>query len=88
MADLLLLFQQQGSAQVALHDIWEGYTVNFTIYYPLDMSKQYMRINGEGKDLGRWDKGTGPKRISIAKNEVEWLTGEKVKPWEWKVVFD
>lgn len=46
-----------------------------------------MKINGEGKQLGRWNQD-GPQTMSQSKHEVVWLTGMKVKPWEWKVVFD
>lgn len=47
-----------------------------------------MRVNGEGKQLGAWNKGMGPRNMTKAKNEVVWLTGMKVRPWEWNVTFD
>lgn len=63
--------------------------MNFSIYYPLEDEKnQVMRINGEGKELGAWNKGLGPQTMSQAKKEIVWLTGMKVKPWEWSVVFN
>ena len=56
VADLLSLHQVQHGknmepvkcSDVVLNDIWEGYTVNFSIYYPLEDNEK-MRINGEGK---------------------------------------
>jgi hypothetical protein len=47
-----------------------------------------MRINGEGKELGAWNKGLGPQKMHQSANEVVWLTGMKVKPWEWFVHFN
>jgi hypothetical protein len=46
-----------------------------------------MRINGDPEELGFWNKGQGPLKMQKAKNEVVWLTGEKVRPWEFPVVF-
>mmetsp|Transcript_18109 Transcript_18109/g.30921 ORF Transcript_18109/g.30921 Transcript_18109/m.30921 type:complete len:163 (+) Transcript_18109:268-756(+) len=98
LADLYLLHQQQsqlGSGEqvressVHLIDSWEKYTVNFSIFYPLeDEVNQFMRINGEGKELGAWNKGLGPQKMLRAKREIVWLTGMKVHPWEWFVEFD
>ena len=75
------------TARVKLLDIWESYTVNFSIYYPLK-DNEFMRINGEGKELGSWNKGLGPIKMTHAKKEVVWLTGMKVRPWEWGVIFN
>ena len=47
-----------------------------------------MRVNGEGRQLGAWNKGQGPIKMSIAEEEVVWLTGMKVKPWEHFVTFN
>jgi hypothetical protein len=46
-----------------------------------------MKINGEGAQLGRWNVD-GPQTMKEAKDEVVWLTGMKVRPWEWHVTFD
>lgn len=94
LADLYLLHQQQNQsegyfeeAKVSLaNHVWEKYSVNFSIYYPLK-TNEVMKINGEGKQLGRWNQD-GPQTMHQACEEVVWLTGMKVKPWEWKVVFD
>jgi hypothetical protein len=67
--------------------IWESYSVNFSIYYPIDEEAEVMKINGEGKQLGSWNKD-GPLTMVQSPVEVVWLTGMKVKPWEWKVEFD
>ena len=56
IADLLSLHQVQNGtseepikvSEVTLNDIWESYTVNFSIYYPIEEDEK-MRINGEGK---------------------------------------
>ena len=56
IADMLSLHQVQNGtteepvkvSQVTLNDQWEGYTVNFSIYYPIEEVEK-MRINGEGK---------------------------------------
>ena len=56
IADLLSLHQVQNRnldepvnvSQVTLYDKWESYTVNFSIYYPIEEVEK-MRINGEGK---------------------------------------
>ena len=67
VTDLYLLHQEQNpttkscqTANVVLNDLWETYSVNFSIYYPLDEATEVMRINGEGKELGAWNKGLGP----------------------------
>jgi len=39
-----------------------------------------MRINGDPTELGLWNKGLGPIKMSIGP-EVVWLTGVKVRPW-------
>lgn len=43
-----------------------------------------MRINGDIPELGTWNKLTGPIRMKKG-NEITWLTGEKVRPWELKL---
>ena len=47
-----------------------------------------MRINGEGKELGAWNKERGPTDMTKAEQEVVWLTGMKVRPWQWSVQFN
>ena len=100
IADLLSLHQTQNLSgkeesknsdvsNVILDDSWHQYTVNFSIYYPLkNEDEEVMKINGEGKQLGAWNAGKGPRTMIQAKEEVVWLTGMKVRPWEWKVTFD
>lgn len=67
---------------MVLDDDWEHYKVNFSIYYPLkDLKREYMRINGDIPELGSWNKLDGPVKMKLG-NEVTWLTGEKVRPWE------
>jgi hypothetical protein len=56
------------------------------MYYPLK-SSEYMKINGDPPELGFWQKGLGPVNMTPAVNEIVWLTGEKVKPWEFNVKF-
>jgi hypothetical protein len=46
-----------------------------------------MRINGDPEELGLWNKGEGPLPMTAAKEDIVWLTGEKVRPWEFKVHF-
>lgn len=55
-------------------DKWESYIVNFSIYYPIDQD-EYMRINGETKALGDWNRGHGPMCMEESEEEVVWLTG-------------
>jgi hypothetical protein len=43
-----------------------------------------MRINGDLIELGNWNKLTGPK-IMVEGDEITWLTGEKVRPWEYVI---
>jgi len=58
------------------------------MYYPLKNELQeYMRINGDTEELGSWNKGIGPLKMKIAKKEVAWLTGEKVRPFEFSCMF-
>lgn len=46
-----------------------------------------MRINGDPVQLGKWNtEGLGPIPMKIGQ-EVTWLTGEKVVPWVYPVVF-
>lgn len=47
-----------------------------------------MRINGDPTELGFWNKGDGPLPMKLSKSDVVWLTGEKVKPWEFQVTFN
>ena len=52
-----------------------------------------MRISGEpslrGKELGDWAKAYSQeeRNMKTAKNEMVWLTGQKVKPWTWSGVL-
>ena len=46
-----------------------------------------MKINGDPEELGFWQKGKGPLPMQLAKQEVTWLTGEKVVPWEFFTQF-
>lgn len=46
-----------------------------------------MRINGETPQLGDWNRGLGPLEMDESDQEVTWLTGEKVRPWNWAVNF-
>ena len=71
LADLYLLHQEQNptikscqTASVQLQEKWMEYSVNFSIYYPLDEQLEVMRINGEGKELGAWNKGLGPQNMN------------------------
>ena len=70
-----------------MNDIWETYSVNFSIYYPLSDENECMRIMGEEKEAGKWAQELGPQKMTESINEVEWLTGEKVRPWEWSIEF-
>ena len=89
VADLLLLHHEQNKSRLELHDIWESYTVNFSIYYPLqDEFQEYMRINGATAQLGDWKYGQGPLTMDKSQVEVVWLTGQPVKPWNHFVTFD
>jgi hypothetical protein len=89
VADLLLLHNQQNKSKLELHDTWESYTVNFSIYYPLqDDYQEYMRINGATEQLGDWKYGKGPLVMEKSEVEVIWLTGQLVKPWNHFVTFD
>ena len=56
------------------------------MYYPLK-STEYMKINGDPPELGFWQKGLGPVEMKEAAEEIVWLTGEKVRPWEFYVKF-
>ena len=59
--------------------------MKFSIYYPLkDERNEYMRINGDPIILGAWNKGEGPLKM-VKGEEVTWLTGQRVKPWEFRV---
>ena len=75
---LLAHEQQQKDAKLCLRDHFDRYTVNFTMYYPLK-DDEYMRINGDPPQLGSWNNPElGPVRMKEAKQEVVWLTGQKV----------
>lgn len=75
IADLLSLHQTQNLnkeeeskasdvSEVYLNDSWHQYTVNFSIYYPLkNEDEEVMKINGEGKQLGAWNAGKGPRTM-------------------------
>lgn len=56
IADLKLLAAQTGSNNVQLSDVFDRYTVDFSIYYPVQQT-EYMRINGDPPELGLWNKG-------------------------------
>jgi hypothetical protein len=43
-----------------------------------------MRINGDVFELGNWNKLTGPKNM-VEGEEITWLTGAKVRPWEYLI---
>ena len=87
IADLKLLsIQNNGTSQLQLFDQFDRYFVNFTMYYPLK-STEYMKINGDPPELGFWQKGLGPIEMKEATDEIVWLTGEKVRPWEFYVKF-
>lgn len=43
-----------------------------------------MRINGDLKQIGAWNKGDGPIKMERGE-EMVWLTGQKVRPWEYKI---
>ena len=45
-----------------------------------------MRINGDPPELGFWNKGAGPLKMSLGP-EIVWLTGMKVRPWLFSVTF-
>ena len=81
IADLKLL--RAIGAPMTLVDEWERYTVKFSIYYPLKPN-EVMRINGDLPELGGWNKGEGPVNMTQGQ-EVIWLTGAKVRPWEYLV---
>lgn len=87
IADLALLQAQSGGGtQLSLLDQFDRYTVNFSMHYPVE-DCEYMRINGDPEELGFWNKGDGPLKMARARQEVVWLTGEKVRPWEFPVTF-
>ena len=46
-----------------------------------------MKINGDPPELGFWQKGDGPISMQLAQNDVVWLTGEKVRPYNMPVTF-
>ena len=35
-------------------DIWNSFTVNFSIYYPIKQDVELMRIQGDTLNLGNW----------------------------------
>eukprot|EP00347_Sterkiella_histriomuscorum_P011252 403373163 len=86
IADLKLLDQQQTNSTNHLiqKDEWDRFTIVFSIFYPLKDENEYMRINGDIEQLGMWNKGTGPERL-VQGEEITWLTGQKVRPWEYRV---
>ena len=83
IADLNLLKREK---ELILNDQFDRYTANFSMYYPVK-TDEHMKINGDPEELGRWSHGAGPVSMGIAKEYVVWLTGESVKPWEYKVTF-
>jgi hypothetical protein len=62
-------------------DDWEHFTVSFSIYYPAQQDSEVMRINGDTEKLGNWNKGKGSLVMDKGCERV-WLTGEKVRPWQ------
>jgi len=42
-----------------------------------------MRVGQEGKGLGPWNMDIPPQKMKTSTKDVVWLTGEKVKPWQW-----
>ena len=46
-----------------------------------------MRISGEEAQRGAWAKDLGKIKMTEAQKEVVWLTGMKVKPWQWATTF-
>ena len=87
IGDMVLLQSQSGGqTSLSLFDKFDRYTVNFSMHYPIEEC-EYMRINGDPEELGLWNKGLGPIKMSRAKQDVVWLTGEKVRPWEFFVTF-
>lgn len=55
----LLSAQNNDSEDLELTDLFDRYTVNFTMYFPVK-DAEYMRINGDPDELGFWNKGDGP----------------------------
>ncbi len=58
--------------------------MNFSIYFPIK-SNEIMRINGDIQEMGNWNKGEGPRPMSVSDTEVKWLTGSRVRPWVFTV---
>lgn len=56
------------------------------MHYPIEEC-EFMRINGDPEELGLWNKGLGPIKMNRSDRDVVWLTGEKVRPWEFFVTF-
>ena len=75
IADLPLLQAEAGGRTdgLELADLFDRYTVNFSLYMPLKEG-EYMRINGDPEELGGWNKRDGPIRMQLGA-EVEGLTG-------------
>lgn len=52
--------------QAVLNDVWESYSVRFSIYYPLESPEaEVMKINGEGPQLGSWNID-GPVTMKVS----------------------
>lgn len=83
---VLLQAQTGGGTDLSIYDQFDRYTVNFSMHYPME-DCEFMRINGDPPELGLWNKLEGPLKMQRARNEVVWLTGEKVKPWEFHCTF-
>ena len=87
IGDLMLLSAQcKGGSSLSLNDQFDRYTVNFSMHYPVE-DGEYMRINGDTDQLGFWQKGKGAMTMERAKQDVVWLTGEKVRPWQFPVTY-
>jgi len=82
---------------MVLNDMWEMVTVNFSLYYPLQEG-EVIRIYGDTLSLGNWgckidgyDDKQGElsaKLLKESEKEVEWLTGELVRPWCFSTQFN
>lgn len=84
VADLKVLKYEQTDSVLKIDDEWERFIVKFSIYYPLK-EDEVMRINGSADELGSWNKLDAGPRVMTQGGEVTWLTGEKVKPWEYTI---
>lgn len=71
---------------IKLDCMWEHFSINFNIYYPLTNDTEYMQIIGGPKPLGAWFKdGGGPIKMKLS--EAKTLGGITGKFWEVKLFF-